>query len=254
MRCRDFEPDAVDMRYNWDWSILFTAPYAGWILSGLGWTLLVSAAAWIIGLGLGAVIGTMRTLPSRFARGVGATYVEIFRNVPLLVQIFLFYFVLPEVVPDGLGRWLKRDLPYPEFTIAVISLGLYTACRVAEQVRAGIGAAGRGQASAGLATGLTLVQVYRFILLPLAFRLTIPALTNEFLNVFKNSSLALTIGVLELTSRTRGVADYTAHSIEAFAAASAIYATISFIVTFVMRRVEDKARLPGTLAVEQTLT
>jgi glutamate/aspartate transport system permease protein len=235
------------MRYNWNWSVLFADPYIGWILTGLGWTVLVSLCAWIIGLALGSVIGTMRTLPSPVARAIGATYVEIFRNVPLLVQIFLFYFVLPELLPRDWGRWLKRDLPHPELTMAVISLGLYTACRVAEQVRAGIGAAGRGQASAGLATGLTLTQVYRLILLPLAFRLTIPALTNEFLNVFKNSSLALTIGVLELTARTRAVADYTYQSIEAFAAASLIYASISFLIAFLMRRVEERARLPGTL-------
>ncbi len=166
------------------------------------------------------------------------------------MQIFLFYFVLPEVVPQTIGRWLKRDMPYPEFTVAVVSLGLYTACRVAEQVRAGINTAGEGQSRAGLATGLTLTQVYRHILLPLAYRLTVPAMTNEFLNVFKNSSLALSIGVLELTSRTRGVADYSSHAIEAFACASAIYAAISFLIAYLMRRVEDRARLPGTLAVE----
>jgi glutamate/aspartate transport system permease protein len=236
------------MRYNWNWSVLFIDPYFGWILSGLGWTILVSLVAWVIGLSLGSVIGTMRTLPSPLARGVGAIYVELFRNVPLLVQIFLFYFVLPELLPREVGRWLKRDLPYPEFTMAVISLGLYTACRVAEQVRAGIQTAGSGQANAGLATGLTTAQVYRFILLPLAYRLTIPALTNEFLNVFKNSSLALTVGVLELTSRTRAIADYSSQPIEAFTAASVIYATISFLIAFLMRRVEARARLAGTLA------
>jgi len=235
------------MRYSWNWSVLFTEPYLGWILSGLGWTVVVSACAWIIGLTLGSVIGTMRTLPSPIARAVGATYVEIFRNVPLLVQIFLFYFVLPELLPREMGRWLKRDLPHPEVTMAVISLGLYTACRIAEQVRAGIGAAGRGQANAGLATGLTTVQVYRLILLPLAFRLTVPALTSEFLNVFKNSSLALTIGVLELTARTRAVADYTSQSIEAFATASLIYGAISVLIALLMRLVERRARLPGTL-------
>ncbi|WP_342361797.1 amino acid ABC transporter permease [Terrarubrum flagellatum] len=239
------------MRYNWNWSVLFADPYFGWILSGLGWTILVSLVAWIIGLALGSVIGVMRTLPSPVARAVGATYVEVFRNVPLLVQIFLFYFVLPEVLPREMGRWLKRDLPHPELTMAIISLGLYTACRVAEQVRAGIQSAGKGLANAGLATGLTTAQLYRLILLPLAYRLTVPALTNEFLNVFKNSSLALTIGVLELTARTRAVADYTYQSIEAFTAASLIYATISFLVSFLMRRAETMAQLPGTLAARE---
>ena len=195
------------MRYNWDWSVLFADPYWDWLLSGLGLTLLVSGASWLIALVLGSVIGVMRTVENRAARAFAAVYVELFRNIPLLVQIFLFYFVLPEVLPASWGTWLKRGLPNGEFWIAVVSLGLYTACRVAEQVKAGIEAVGRGQTLAGLATGLTQAQVYRFILLPLAFRTTVPAMTSEFINVFKNSALALTIGVLELTARTRQVSD-----------------------------------------------
>jgi glutamate/aspartate transport system permease protein len=236
------------VRYNWDWSVLFRDPYREWILSGLAATLLVAIASWVIAIVLGSIIGIMRTLPSRFARAIGTAYVELFRNIPLLVQIFLFYFVLPEVVPDPMGRWLKRDLPNPEFCIAVLSLGLYTACRVAEQVRAGIQSIGPGPTNAGLATGLRLVDVYRLILLPIAYRSTIPAMTNEFLNVFKNSALALTIGVLELTARTRQVSEATYHSLEAFVAASVIYASISFIVTVAMKGVEQYGKLPGTLA------
>ena len=236
------------MRYDWDWSVLFTDPYWSWLLSGIGLTLLVSAASWVIALVLGSAIGVMRTVNNRLMRTFAACYVELFRNIPLLVQIFLFYFVLPEVLPTPMGTWLKRGMPYPEFWIAVVSLGLYTACRVAEQVKAGINAAGRGQMNAGLATGLTPVQVYRFILLPVAFRTTIPAMTSEFMNVFKNSSLALTIGVLELTARARQVSEYTYHSLEAFAAASAIYVIISLIVVTLMRQVENRAKVHGTLA------
>jgi glutamate/aspartate transport system permease protein len=238
------------MRYNWDWAVLVTQPYLDWILSGLVATIGVALAGWVIALVLGSAIGVMRTLDSRLVRGVGGAYVELFRNVPLLVQIFLFYFVLPELLPAGAGRWLKRDLPDPEFWTAVVSLGLYTACRVAEQVRAGIQSVGRGQRLAGLASGLRPAQVYRHLLLPVAYRLIIPALTNEFLNIFKNSSLALTIGVLELTARTRQVSEYTYHSIEAFAAASLLYATITFVVAALMRRVESAARIPGMIAVE----
>jgi glutamate/aspartate transport system permease protein len=238
------------MRYNWDWSILFTEPYAGWILSGLGWTLLVAAAGWIIALALGSMIGVARTLGSRPLRMAATAYVELFRNIPLLVQIFLFYFVLPEVLPRAAGRWLKRELPEPEFWTAVVSLGLYTACRVAEQVRSGIQSIPRGQTLAGLATGLTRWQVYRWILLPVAYRITIPAMTSEFLNIFKNSSLALTIGVLELTSRTRQVSEYTYHAIEAFTAASVLYALITLAVTVLMRVVERRTHIPGTIAVE----
>jgi glutamate/aspartate transport system permease protein len=238
------------VRYDWDWSVVVTDPYRGWLLSGLMLTLLVSIASWIIALVLGSVIGVMRTVENRPMRAFAAAYVELFRNIPLLVQIFLFYFVLPEVVPTPVGIWLKRGLPHAEFWVSVVSLGLYTACRVAEQVKAGINAAGRGQMNAGLATGLTRIQVYRFILLPIAFRTTVPAMTSEFLNVFKNSSLALTIGVLELTARTRQVSEYTYHSLESFAAASVIYIVISFIVVTFMRRVEDWAKVQGTLAAE----
>ena len=235
------------MRYNWDWAVLVTAPYVGWILSGLWWTLLVSLSAWAIALVLGSTIGIARTLPSRPVRWIATAYVELFRNIPLLVQIFLFYFVLPELLPPAWGKWMKRDMPDPEFTTAVVSLGLYTACRLAEQVRSGLQSVSRGQMLAGLASGLTVAQVYRDILVPVAFRITVPAMTNEFINVFKNSSLALTIGVLELTSRTRQVSETTYHSIEAFVAASVLYALITLIVTFLMRQVEVRARIPGTI-------
>jgi glutamate/aspartate transport system permease protein len=237
------------MRYNWDWSVLVTDPYRGWIFSGLLWTVVVAGAAWILALAVGSVVGIARTVHLKPVRAVATAYVELFRNVPLLVQIFLFYFVLPEVLPPSAGRWLKRELPEPEFWTAVVSLGLYTAARVAEQVRAGIQSIPLGQSFAGLATGLSRAQVYRWVLLPVAFRITIPAMTSEFLNVFKNSSLALTIGVLELTSRTRQVSEYTYHVIEAFTAASVLYAAITFVVTVMMRAIEQRCRIPGTIAM-----
>lgn len=239
------------MRYNWDWSVLVTAPHFGLIMQGLLWTILVAGGAWIIALVIGPVIGVARTLPWRPVRWIATAYVEFFRNIPLLVVLFLFYFVLPELLPKEWGRWMKRDMPEPEFTTAVVALGLYTATRVAEQVRSGLASISRGQMMAGLASGLTVSQVYAHILVPVALRITVPAMTNEFINVFKNSSLALTIGVLELTARTRGISEVTYHSIEAFVAASVIYATITLIVTLVMRVVERRTRIPGTVTGQQ---
>ncbi len=239
------------MRYNWDWSVLVTAPHFGLIMQGLLWTILVAGGAWIIALVIGPVIGVARTLPWRPVRWIATAYVEFFRNIPLLVVLFLFYFVLPELLPREWGRWMKRDMPEPEFTTAVVALGLYTATRVAEQVRSGLASISRGQMMAGLASGLTIFQVYAHILVPVALRITVPAMTNEFINVFKNSSLALTIGVLELTARTRGISEVTYHSIEAFVAASVIYATITLIVTLVMRVVERRTRIPGTVTGQQ---
>jgi len=236
------------VRYNWNWAILVTAPYLGDMLSGLLWTVLVSLAGWAIAFGLGSVIGIARTVKQPLVRAAAGAYVELFRNVPLLVQLFLWYFVLPELLPTAAGTWLKRDLPNAEFWTAVVSLGTYTACRVAEQVRAGIESIAKGQASAGLATGLTQIQVYRYILLPVAYRIVVPALTSEFLNIFKNSSLALTIGLLELTSRSRQISELTYQPIELFTEATALYCLIALLVTFGMRIVEKRSALPGMVS------
>ncbi|NJM35375.1 MAG: amino acid ABC transporter permease [Rhodomicrobium sp.] len=233
------------MNYNWNWSILFQEPYFDWILSGLGWTVAVALSAWVIAFTLGSVIGVMRTVPSKAARSFATAYVELFRNVPLLVQMFLWYFALPEVLPDDAGRWLKRDLPNPEFVTAFVALGFYTASRVAEQVRAGIESIPKGLNNAAKASGLSTYQTYRHVLLPISFRIVIPPLTSEFLTIFKNSSLALTIGLLELTGRTQQITEYTFQGFEAFAAATVLYVIIALIVTLTMTWVEGRTRIPG---------
>jgi len=236
------------MNYNWDWGILFRDPYAGWILAGLGWTLALSLLAWTIAFSLGTLLGIFRTSSSALLRGIGTVYVELFRNIPLLVQLFLWYFVFPELLPDEAGRWVKRDMPYPAFTTAFIAIGLYTASRVCEQVRSGIEAVGVGQRQAGRAIGMTEPQVFRHVLLPNAFRIVIPPLTSEFLTIFKNSSLALTIGVVELTAMTRQIEEYTFQGFEAFTAATIVYSTVTFTVMLLMRVVERRTALPGTLS------
>ena len=248
-----------------DWTVfLQKAPsggmtYLGWILSGTMWTLLVSVFAWIIAFTLGSVLGVLRTTPLRIPRALATAYVELFRNIPLLVQMFLWYFVMPEVIPKAWGDWLKTelpnlvDLPFAqfsmwEFTAAVMCLGLYTASRVAEQVRAGIQSLPRGQTDAGLAMGFTLPQVYRHVLLPMAYRLIIPPMTSEFLTIFKNSSTALTIGVLELTAQSRQIGEYTFKYFEAFTAATLIYIVITLTVIFAMRFLEGRVAVPGYIS------
>ncbi|MCW3476860.1 amino acid ABC transporter permease [Limobrevibacterium gyesilva] len=237
------------MRYSWHWSVLTIEPHFGWIVSGVQWTILVSLASWSIAFTLGSVLGVARTVRSPAVRAFAGAYVEVFRNVPLLVQMFLWYFVLPELLPERWGTWLKRELPDAEFWTAVVCLGLYTACRVCETVRSGIGSISRGQAYAGLATGLTPFQVYRHILLPVGYRIILPALTTEFLSIFKNSSLALTIGVLELTGQTRRIAEYTFQPIEMFLTATVLYGLMTLTVTGLMRIVESRTQLPGMITV-----
>jgi glutamate/aspartate transport system permease protein len=233
------------MDYNWNWSILLEEQYLNWLISGFGWTVAVALSAWCIAIVIGALVGVGKTAPSRILRGICSTYVEIFRNVPLLVQMFIWYFAVPEMVPDDWGRWMKRDMPNPEFVTAVVALGLYTASRIAEQVRAGIETVPSGLKEAAKSQGLTVSQSYRYVLLPISFRMIVPPLTSEFLTVFKNSSLALTIGLLELTAQSRQIAEFTFQGFEAFTAATVLYVCIALVATILMQVIEKYARIPG---------
>jgi glutamate/aspartate transport system permease protein len=233
------------MKYNWNWSVLFEQQYFDWIVSGTLWTIYLSLAASVVAFFLGSLIGILRTLDNKILNFIGTTYVEIFRNIPLLVQMFIWYFVFPELVPKEFGNWLKQDLPNPEFSSALFCLGTYTASRVAEQVRSGINSVSTGVGSAGYATGLTTYQLYIYVLLPIAYRIIIPPLTSEFLTIFKNSSLALTIGLMELTARSNMIMDWTFQGFEAFTAATVIYVSVTMIVTLIMQRVESKTQIPG---------
>ena len=189
----------------------------------------------------------MRTLPSPLARQISAAYVEFFRNIPLLVQLFIWYFVLPELLPKGLGMWLKH-LPDGNFYTAAIGLGFFMSARVAEQLKAAIEAMPRGQKMAATALGLTTVQAYRHVLLPLAYRIVFPPLTSELLNTVKNSSVALTIGVAELTQSARNINDVTFQTFQVFMAATAIYLVLNISVTYAMRFIEREIAIPGFIA------
>ncbi len=221
-----------------------TGTYAYTLLLGLKLTLYISFIAVIVALVLGSIVGVMRTLPSPLARRISGGYVEFFRNIPLLVQLFLWYFVLPEIVPASIGIWLKQ-LPNANFYTAAIGLGLYMSARVAEQLKAGINSMPRGQKMAATALGLTTFQTYSTILLPMAYRIIFPPLTSEFLNTIKNSSVALTIGVAELTQSARNMDSYTFQTFQAFTAATLIYLILNISVTYVMRYVERNIAVPG---------
>ena len=240
------------MNYTWQWSVYVQPAADGsgtWIhylAIGLVWTLATALAAWLIALTIGSVVGTLRTTPMKWVVRAGNAYVEIFRNVPLLVQMFLWFFVVPELLPQRLGDSIKQmPPPWSSYLPAVLCLGLYTSVRVAEQVRAGIQSLPRGQMMAATALGLTMPQAYRYVVLPMAFRIILPPLTSEFLNVIKNSSVALTIGLLELTGRARAMQEFSFKVFEAFAAATVIYLLTNLVVVLLMRMLERKVRVPG---------
>jgi glutamate/aspartate transport system permease protein len=194
------------------------------------------------------VIGTIRTTQQPWLVRAGNAWVELFRNIPLLVQMFLWYFVVPEFIPP-LKAWVIKAHPaHAQFLSAVLCLGLFTSARIAEQVRAGIQSLPRGQRLAGLAVGLTTTQVYRYVLLPMAFRIVIPPLTSETMNLIKNSSIALTIGLAELTFRSREMGEYTFHFFEAFSAATLVYVAIAMTANRVMAFVERRVAVPGYIA------
>ena len=247
------------MDYNWNWSVFWQAApdgsgtYLGWLISGLWWTLGTALSAWVIALALGAAVGTLRTTPMVWVVRLGNAYVELFRNIPLLVQMFLWYFVLPELVPKALGDLIKsQPPPWSSFIPAVLCLGFYTSARVAEQVRAGIQSLARGQGMAGTAVGLTLPQTYRYVLLPQAFRIILPPLTSEFMNIIKNTSVALTISLVELTARAQAMREFTFQTFEAYTAATVIYVMVTLVVVFSMRWLERKVAVPGLISAGGT--
>lgn len=240
------------MSYHWNWAVFLSpAPsgdttYLGWMLSGLKMTVTLSLSAWVMALILGSLMGVLRTVPNRWLSGIATAYVELFRNIPLLVQLFIWYFVLPELLPTGLGNAFKQTDPaFQQFFSAMICLGFFTSARICEQVRAGIGSLPPGQKNAGLAMGFTLPQTYRHVLVPMAFRLIVPPLTSEFLNIFKNSAVCSTIGLLELAAQGRQLVDYTAQSYESFIAVTLLYLLINVIVMLLARQVEERTRVPG---------
>jgi len=246
------------VKYNWNWGIFWQlspdgrGTYLDTLIAGLGWTLATALSAWVIALILGIIVGVVRTTPVRWLRLLGNAWVEVFRNVPLLVQMFLWFFVFPELLPASVGVWLKQ-LPRSAFYTAVLCLGLYTSARVAEQTRAGIQSLARGQRMAGIALGLTLPQTYRFVLLPMALRIVMPPLTSEFLNVIKNSAVALTIGLVELTASARSIQEFSFQVFEAFTAATLIYMFLNLIVVAGMRWLEKRVAIPGLIGPGQAM-
>lgn len=234
----------------WDWGVFLQddgsgRTYLEWIFEAWGWTLSVAAAAWVVAMAFGLGVGIIRTLPnSPWLGRLGNAWVELFRNIPLLVQIFLWYFVLPKLIPP------MQQLP--GFLLVVLGLGFFTSARIAEQVRAGIGALPRGQRYAAMAMGLTTWQSYRYVLMPMALRIILPPLTSESMNLLKNSSVAFAVSIAELTMFAMQAQEETSRGIEIYLAVTALYAVSAFAVNRVLAYIERRTRVPGFIAAGQT--
>lgn len=228
---------------TWDWHVFLNddgsgRTYLQWMFDAWGWTLAVAAVSWVVAMVVGALVGTVRTLPnSPWLVRLGNAWVELFRNVPLLVQIFIWYFVVPKIFP------VMKDLP--SFVLVVFALGFFTSARIAEQVRAGVQALPRGQRYAGMAMGFTTAQTYRYVILPMAFRIIIPPLTSESMNLLKNSSVAFAVSIAELTMFAMQAQEETSRGIEIYLAVTALYAVSAFAVNRAMAFVEKRVQIPG---------
>ncbi|MFZ2293891.1 MAG: amino acid ABC transporter permease [Polaromonas sp.] len=228
---------------TWDWQVFLNddgsgRTYLQWMFDAWGWTLSVAGLSWVVAMLVGALMGTFRTLPnSPLLVRLGNVWVELFRNIPLLVQIFLWYFVVPKIFPA-----MKE---VPGFVLVVLALGFFTSARIAEQVRAGVQALPRGQRYAGMALGFTTFQTYRYVILPMAFRIIMPPLTSESMNLLKNSSVAFAVSIAELTMFAMQAQEETSRGVEVYIAVTALYAISAFAVNRAMALVEKKMQIPG---------
>lgn len=235
------------LAYDFKWSILWQDPYGGWLLDGIKTTLELGTICCILSLVIGVIIGTMRISHSKPLRFFSEAYTEFFRDIPLLVQLFFWYFAGPTLLPEPARVWVYQKIPNFEFWVVVLGLSLYSSSRMAEQIRAGINSISPDQFNAAVSTGFSSVQAYRYVILPLAVRLVIPPLTTEILTVFKNTALAMTVGVLETTFMSQQVEAYTFHGLEATTAACVIYMVITLVVVGFMGWIERLLAVPGLI-------
>jgi glutamate/aspartate transport system permease protein len=229
-----------------DFSVLFTddgsgRTYLEWLGQAWGWTLAVAACAWVVAMLVGTLVGTARTLPNNpWLTRLANAWVELFRNIPVLVQVFLWYFVAPKMFP------VMKQIP--SFLLVVLALGFFTSARIAEQVRAGIQALPRGQRYAAMAMGFTTYESYRYVLLPMAFRIILPPLTSESMNLLKNSSVAFAVSIAELTMYAMQVGEETSKPTMVYLVVTLLYALSAFAVNRAMAVVESRVQVPGFVA------
>ena len=232
------------MGSKWDWQVFLQdtgggRTYLEWLLSAWGWTLAVAVLALVVALLVGSLMGILRTTPSKGLVLLGNAWTELFRNIPLLVQLFLWYHVIPSIFLS------LRAIP--SYLLVVFALGFFTSARISEQVKAGIQALPKGQRYAGLAMGLTLPQTYRYVLLPMAFRIVIPPLTSESMNIVKNSSVAFAVSISELTMFAMQAQEETSRGIEIYLAVTALYFISAFAINRVALFIEHRVQVPGMI-------
>ena len=242
---------------SWDWQLYctdmvteevapkcFGAPgyetYLDAMIHGWGWTMFVSVVGLLVALVAGSLIGVLRTVPNRKLALFGESWTELFRNIPLIVQLFIWYHVVPRLFPV---------LDLPPSVLVVIAIGLFTSARISEQVKAGILTLPKGQRYAGQALGLPLPQTYRHLQLPRAFRIVIPPLTSESMNIVKNSAVAFAVSIPDLAQFALQASEQSSF-VQIFLPVTILYFVSAYAINRVAKVIEWYVRVPGILGAK----
>ena len=234
-----------EFKYDFNWAIFATEGQYGHMgelmIHGLNTTMTITLYSAAIALVLGTVFGLARLSSFKPVYWFATCYVELFRNTPLLVQLFFWNFAFPYAFPEEI-RFQLYEMDF-EFWVATIGCGIFTGAFMAEIIRAGIQSIPKGLLEASYSSGLNFTQTLRKIILPLSFREIIPPLGSEFLNNMKNTSLAMTIGVAEVVWSMQEVLSLTYHTFEALVLATLIYLFLSLSIAGILNLVNVKLKI-----------
>lgn len=224
-----------------DFSILLQSENVTQIASGVGTMLQLTLFAWLLAMAVGTLLAFVRMSHIKWAQFMVAAYVEYHQNVPMLVQIFLWYFGIPALLPISVQQWINSG--DSGFFFAFVAVGLAMAAYISEALRGGIRSIPSSQLEAARALGLGHAQAFRLVMLPQAFRIALPALVSHTVLLFKNTSLAMTIGVAELTYVAREIESQSFRTVEIYLLATGVYLTVSLLIMLTGAHLEARLRL-----------
>ncbi|CUJ97120.1 Arginine transport system permease protein ArtQ [Achromobacter xylosoxidans] len=211
------------------------------LASGMVVTLQLFLVSWVMAFTIAVMLVVVRATNLAPCRWLVDAYVEYHRNVPLLVQVLFWYFGMPELLPEGFRMWLYQH--NAEMSLAAIALALGSAAYIAEDIRSGLRAIPGTQFEAARALGASYLQCMRFVIVPQAVRISIPPLVGRALLLFKNTSVAMAIGVMELTYQAREIENETYRTFATFGAATLMYLLGSFLIMLIGSRIYARYRL-----------
>ena len=224
-------------------AVLLKPEFGAMLLHGVEMTLKIAAGSWLLAMSIAIILLVVRLTPSRIAERTVAAYISYHRNVPTLVQLMFWYFGIFSVLPDAVQGWLSDH--NAEALVSVIALGLCQAAYFSEDIRSGLRAIPAGQAEAARALGHGFIGSMRYVILPQAIRNAIPALVNHSVSLFKNSSLAMAIGVAELTHAVKEVESQSFRAFEAYSVATVLYLVLSLVIMTIGAWVARRYRIAG---------